>query len=137
MSRVFLIFYTLLLLICRFFLSCPNRIPPNLKSTIYCITLREGGDTEWNFAYKQYQETTSASEKEVILSALGCTQKPYLLNKYGNLKPFKFLDHKFFLNLCPQILELDNFSRFSHQKARRSPRFRSSRSEHRRFGNRF
>lgn len=60
----------------------PNRIPPNLKSTIYCITLREGGVQEWNFAYKQLQDTTSASEKEIILSALGCTQKPWLLTKY-------------------------------------------------------
>lgn len=58
-----------------------SRIPPNLKSTIYCITLREGGSQEWNFAYKQYEETTSASEKEVLLDALGCTTETWLLSK--------------------------------------------------------
>ena len=58
------------------------RISPNLKATIYCTSLREGGVLEWNFAFKQYQETTSASEKEMILSALGCTLKPWLLTKY-------------------------------------------------------
>jgi aminopeptidase N len=60
---------------------CKLRIAPNLKATIYCITLREGGPQEWNFAFKQYQETTSASEKEVLLDALGCTQEPWLLSK--------------------------------------------------------
>lgn len=63
------------------FFNVPNRIPPNLKSTIYCVTLREGGVQEWNFAFKQFQDTQSASEKEIILSALGCTQKPWLLTK--------------------------------------------------------
>jgi aminopeptidase N len=67
------------------FILINNRIPPNLKSTIYSVTLREGGFQEWNFAFKQYEDTTSASEKEIILSALGNTQKPWLLTKYLNM----------------------------------------------------
>jgi aminopeptidase N len=43
--------------------------------------MREGGVAEWNFAHKQYLGTTSASEKELILSSLGCTEKPWLLSK--------------------------------------------------------
>ncbi|XP_058451744.1 aminopeptidase N isoform X2 [Malaya genurostris] len=62
-----------------------NKIPPNLKQVIYCTSLRDGGVPEWNFAYKQYRETDSASEKELILSALGCTVKPWLLSKYLNM----------------------------------------------------
>ncbi|XP_055586170.1 aminopeptidase N-like isoform X2 [Uranotaenia lowii] len=62
-----------------------NQIPPNLKFVIYCTSLREGGVPEWNFAYKRYQETDSASEKETILSALGCSVKPWLLSKYLNM----------------------------------------------------
>ena len=58
-----------------------NKIPPNLKENIYCTSLREGGVPEWNFAYKQYMETNSASEKELILNALGCSAKPWLLTK--------------------------------------------------------
>uniref|UniRef100_A0A8D8FLW3 Aminopeptidase N n=4 Tax=Culex pipiens TaxID=7175 RepID=A0A8D8FLW3_CULPI len=62
-----------------------NQIPPNLKQVIYCTSLRDGGVPEWNFAYKRYKETDSASEKELILSALGCTVKPWLLSKYLNM----------------------------------------------------
>ncbi|XP_053682785.1 aminopeptidase N-like [Sabethes cyaneus] len=62
-----------------------NKIPPNLKQVIYCTSLRDGGVPEWNFAYKRYLETDSASEKELILNALGCTVKPWLLSKYLNM----------------------------------------------------
>ncbi|XP_055622223.1 aminopeptidase N isoform X2 [Toxorhynchites rutilus septentrionalis] len=62
-----------------------NQIPPNLKGVIYCTSLRDGGVPEWNFAYKRYKETDSASEKEMILNALGCTVKPWLLSKYLNM----------------------------------------------------
>ncbi|XP_055677770.1 aminopeptidase N isoform X2 [Lutzomyia longipalpis] len=62
-----------------------NNIKPNLKGTVYCVAIREGGVHEWRFAYKQYLETTSASEKEVLLSALGCTRDPSLLSKYLNM----------------------------------------------------
>lgn len=48
---------------------------------IYCTALAEGSYQEWYFAYKQYKTTTSASEKEEILSSLGCTTKPWLLSK--------------------------------------------------------
>ncbi|KAH8295316.1 hypothetical protein KR018_009945, partial [Drosophila ironensis] len=62
-----------------------NPIKPNLKSVIYCTALAEGSYQEWYFAYKQYKTTTSASEKEEILSSLGCTTKPWLLSKYLNM----------------------------------------------------
>ncbi|XP_030558822.1 aminopeptidase N isoform X1 [Drosophila novamexicana] len=62
-----------------------NPIKPNLKSVIYCTALAEGSYQEWYFAYKQYKRTNSASEKEEILTSLGCTTKPWLLSKYLNL----------------------------------------------------
>lgn len=62
-----------------------NFITPNMKPTIYCTALAEGSFQEWYFAYKQYKRTTSASEKEQILSSLGCTTKPWLLSKYLNM----------------------------------------------------
>ncbi|XP_062552092.1 aminopeptidase N isoform X2 [Armigeres subalbatus] len=65
--------------------SKDNQIPPNLKQVIYCTSLRDGGVPEWNFAYKRYKETDSASEKELILNALGCSVKPWLLSKYLNM----------------------------------------------------
>ncbi|KAH8332320.1 hypothetical protein KR074_000992, partial [Drosophila pseudoananassae] len=62
-----------------------NPIKPNLKSVIYCTALAEGTHQEWYFAHQQYKKTTSASEKEEILSSLGCTAKPWLLSKYLNM----------------------------------------------------
>lgn len=47
--------------------------------------MREGGVSEWKHAHKNYLETETASEKEVILNALGCTRKTWLLNKYLNM----------------------------------------------------
>lgn len=65
-----------------FFAFYVHRINPNLKDVIYCTALREGSYEEWYFAYNRYLETSSASEKELILTALGCTTKPWLLAKY-------------------------------------------------------
>jgi len=64
----------------KVFFETPS-IKPNLKSVIYCTSLAEGSSPEWYFAYKQYKSTTSASEKEEILTSLGCTTKPWLLSK--------------------------------------------------------
>lgn len=57
------------------------RVKPNLKETIYCAAITEGSFQEWYYAYEQYKQTLSASEKELILSSMGCTSKPWLLSK--------------------------------------------------------
>uniref|UniRef100_A0A336M1Y0 Aminopeptidase n=1 Tax=Culicoides sonorensis TaxID=179676 RepID=A0A336M1Y0_CULSO len=62
-----------------------NKIPPNLKHVVYCTSIREGGVPEWTFAYERYKETTNMNEKQIILSALGCTSEVFLLTKYLNL----------------------------------------------------
>ncbi|XP_063704261.1 aminopeptidase Ey isoform X2 [Culicoides brevitarsis] len=62
-----------------------NKIPPNLKHVVYCTSIREGGVPEWSFLYKRYLETTNMNEKQIILSALGCTTEVFLLTKYLNL----------------------------------------------------
>lgn len=62
-------------------LSVISSIKPNMKDIVYCVAMREGGLPEWKFAHKQYLETTSASERETLLTAMGCTQKPWLLSK--------------------------------------------------------
>lgn len=58
-----------------------SRIPPNLKLVVYCTSIREGNFAEWTFAYKRYLETTNVNEKQIILSALGCTTETFLLSK--------------------------------------------------------
>ncbi|XP_030759010.1 aminopeptidase N-like isoform X1 [Sitophilus oryzae] len=59
-----------------------NTIVPNLRSIIYCTAIREGSELEWNFAYEKYLESTSPSEKNVLLDALGCTKLKWLLSRY-------------------------------------------------------
>ncbi|CAG9861766.1 unnamed protein product [Phyllotreta striolata] len=59
-----------------------KNVESNLRSIVYCTAIREGGEIEWDFAYKKYLESTSASEKDAILDALGCTSLKWLLSRY-------------------------------------------------------
>lgn len=59
-----------------------NPISPNLKSVVYCTAIREGGQTEWDFAWQRYQETNVGTEKDLLLLALGCTRETWILNRY-------------------------------------------------------
>ncbi|KAL7871287.1 hypothetical protein SRHO_G00087840 [Serrasalmus rhombeus] len=59
-----------------------NRIPPNLKSTIYCSAIASGDEDDWDFAWKQYEAATIATEKDKLRYALSCTKKIWLLNRY-------------------------------------------------------
>ncbi|VEN41546.1 unnamed protein product [Callosobruchus maculatus] len=57
-------------------------IHPEVRSTVYCTAIREGGDIEWKWAYRRYLDTPSISEKNIILDALGCTKEKWLLSRY-------------------------------------------------------
>lgn len=59
----------------------PSRISPNLRSTVYCNAIAEGGVTEWDFAWKMYKSATIASEADKLMYALSCTRQPWLLNR--------------------------------------------------------
>ncbi|XP_050507051.1 aminopeptidase N-like isoform X3 [Diabrotica virgifera virgifera] len=59
-----------------------KRVEPNLQQIVYCTALREGGQIEWDFAYKKYIEITSPTEKSTLLDALGCTRHTWLLSRY-------------------------------------------------------
>ncbi|MCI4379249.1 hypothetical protein PGIGA_G00225670 [Pangasianodon gigas] len=59
-----------------------NRIPPNLKSTIYCNAIAAGDEDDWDFAWKQYENATIATEQDVLRYALSCTKIIWLLNRY-------------------------------------------------------
>ncbi|XP_060551724.1 aminopeptidase N-like isoform X2 [Ruditapes philippinarum] len=58
-----------------------NPIEPELKSTIYCTALREGGEKEWEFLFQKYMTATVQAEKSRLLSTLSCTRKTWILNK--------------------------------------------------------
>ncbi|KAG7473239.1 hypothetical protein MATL_G00093590 [Megalops atlanticus] len=59
-----------------------NRIPPNLRSTIYCNAIAAGSEAEWEFAWEKYQNATIATEKDKLRYALSCTKDIWLLSRY-------------------------------------------------------
>ncbi|XP_022104262.1 aminopeptidase N-like isoform X2 [Acanthaster planci] len=59
-----------------------NPITPNLKSVVYCNGIRYGGQDEWEFGWERYGNTTDSSEKSKWLSALACSNEPWILSRF-------------------------------------------------------
>lgn len=57
-------------------------LSPNVKATVYCNGVRNGGTEEWNHAWRHYVETNLASERSMMLDALACTKEVWLLSTY-------------------------------------------------------
>lgn len=68
----------------REWMSVPehNMINPNLRSVVYCSAIAAGGELEWNFGWSQFKNAAVASEASKLMSALACTTKPELLQRY-------------------------------------------------------
>ncbi|XP_031337814.1 aminopeptidase N-like isoform X2 [Photinus pyralis] len=62
-----------------------NKIRPNIQKVVLCTSVREGGELEWELVYKHFMKTDSVFEKNILLEALGCSQKPWILNRYLDL----------------------------------------------------
>ncbi|KAJ8959943.1 hypothetical protein NQ314_006146 [Rhamnusium bicolor] len=55
----------------------------NLRSIVYCNGLRYSSDSsDWEFLWQKYLSTNVPTERSVLISALGCTNDVYLLNRY-------------------------------------------------------
>lgn len=59
-----------------------NPISPNLRNLVYCTAIKHGTEIEWDFALERFGKTKVSSEKEVILTALGCSRETWILNRY-------------------------------------------------------
>ncbi|NP_001082794.1 alanyl (membrane) aminopeptidase b, tandem duplicate 1 [Danio rerio] len=59
-----------------------NPIHANLRSTVYCSAIAAGGAEEWEFAWKMFEKTSVASEKDKLRAAMACATQPWLLNRY-------------------------------------------------------
>ncbi|XP_018791450.1 PREDICTED: aminopeptidase N [Bactrocera latifrons] len=59
-----------------------NPIPPNLRGIVYCTAIQYGNEFEWDFAFQRYRSTSVSTEKELLLSALGCSLEPWILSRY-------------------------------------------------------
>ncbi|XP_063304987.1 aminopeptidase N-like [Pelobates fuscus] len=58
-----------------------NGIHPNLRTTIYCNAIANGGEAEWNFAWAQFNASDNAQESDKLRSALACSREPWILNR--------------------------------------------------------
>ncbi|XP_046438221.1 aminopeptidase N-like [Daphnia pulex] len=56
-------------------------ISPNLKGTVACTAIAEGDEVEWEFALNRYMASNVASERDVLLTSLSCSEKPWILAK--------------------------------------------------------
>ncbi|NWZ72666.1 AMPN Aminopeptidase, partial [Acrocephalus arundinaceus] len=62
--------------------SHPNRVPPNLRSAIYCSMVATGGADAWDFLWKKFREAPVVSEADKLRTALSCSPHPWILNRY-------------------------------------------------------
>ncbi|XP_037868658.1 aminopeptidase N [Bombyx mori] len=58
-----------------------NDIPVDVRGIVYCMALRLGGVSEWQFALDRLPAAAPA-ERHRLLSVLGCTRTPHLLRRY-------------------------------------------------------
>uniref|UniRef100_A0A1B0DCY6 Aminopeptidase n=1 Tax=Phlebotomus papatasi TaxID=29031 RepID=A0A1B0DCY6_PHLPP len=59
-----------------------NTVSSNLKNLIYCTAIKHGDLRIWDFAWERFRKTRVASEKEILLTALGCSREPWILIRY-------------------------------------------------------
>ncbi|KAG8230286.1 hypothetical protein J437_LFUL010189 [Ladona fulva] len=66
------------------FLENGISVPVNLKKAVYCYGISEGFTEEWNKLWEIASSTNVASEKLLILNALGCTKSDVIIESYLN-----------------------------------------------------
>lgn len=57
-------------------------VPLNLRSTVYCTAISQGTEEDWNFLWSRYRKSNVASERQTILSTLGCSKEVWILQRY-------------------------------------------------------
>ncbi|GLH03162.1 Uncharacterized protein GBIM_09064, partial [Gryllus bimaculatus] len=57
-------------------------IPIYLRSISTCISVKYGGEQEWEFAWNAYLTSSDGSVKVEFLKALGCSSQPWILRRY-------------------------------------------------------
>lgn len=59
-------------------------LPSDYSAVIYTVGVMEGGLEEWDYVWNRSQVTNVAVEREMLMDALGQSQKPWLLWRYAN-----------------------------------------------------
>ena len=58
-----------------------HSVSPDLRSTVYCTAIRNGGIDEWDHALARYHYNYTiyiANEKRTLLNALSCTREQWI-----------------------------------------------------------
>lgn len=53
-----------------------------MRGIVYCTAVQYGTEAEWEFAFERYLKSSVSTEKEIILTALGCSKEPWILSRY-------------------------------------------------------
>ncbi|XP_068157022.1 aminopeptidase N-like [Drosophila tropicalis] len=59
-----------------------NPVPLNLRSIVYCTSIKHGNDADWQFLWARYVNSNVAAEKRTILTSLGCSREVWVLQRY-------------------------------------------------------
>lgn len=65
---------------------------------IYTVGVMEGGLEEWDYVWNRSQATNVAVEREMLMSALGQSQKPWLLWRYSLC-----VCPSVYVSICPSV----------------------------------
>ena len=70
-------FFYLVSCVSNFYISSyfACRIDVNMKNSVYCTAVANGGENEWDFAWDRYQASNVASEKNSLLGSMACTKE--------------------------------------------------------------
>lgn len=56
-------------------------VPSDLKEVVYTAGIKYGGLAEWQHCWDTYNTTKVASERKLLLKALGAASDPWLLQR--------------------------------------------------------
>ncbi|XP_041037659.1 aminopeptidase N-like [Carcharodon carcharias] len=92
-----------------------NSIPPSLRSVIYCRSVSEGGEAEWEFAWRMLERATTAVEAQNLRYSLACSVDDELLTRPQayHYKQYLHASHLMLLTR-PQAYHYEQYLRASH-----------------------
>ncbi|EDV92817.1 membrane alanyl aminopeptidase [Drosophila grimshawi] len=60
-------------------------VPKNLRSVVYCVSLREGGPTEFDALYQKFKDEKVATEAMLLQNSFGCVKQQALIERVFDL----------------------------------------------------
>jgi len=49
---------------------------------VYCAAIKYGTDEDWDFLWSRYKNSNVGTEKQTILTTLGCSREVWILQSY-------------------------------------------------------